>query len=517
MTLKVVDVNNKTILGSTIVHILNTPPKVTVESSPSNGAIPLTVNFAVTASDSDGIALYEWDYNGDGIYDYNSTSTGNSTYTYTTQGIFNAQLRVTDTRGETALYTSPTTKVLASSEGSPTVNASGTPLTGDAPLNVNFSATTIDPQSKDFILYEWDFDGDGVYDYNNTTSASTSFNYVEAGVFYPKIKVTTTDGRVTYDSLEVSTNQTVELSVSTDTINVLDNVSTNIHTKTSAKSQMKIVIEDSSYNTIKIVQDWIVRDAGSYDDAWDGTDANSQTVKEGAYYAVLLYKVGNEIKRLDLRDTTGGLRYNPKRNENPRSFAPFDNRPMKINFTLPRVSEVVSFIGYNDSDTRIVTLRSREILGKGTYTETWNGINDEGILIAPPPGRWFLYGVWAFQLADNVIYVQSGAHVSAITATPPIYTPDAHEADGKQATLKIHFNLNKASTIELEVFDAKEGVVVATRQYVNISEGEQIVEFDGKNNNGVFLHPGKYSLGLRAIDENGYRSMMEYTVTRIYY
>lgn len=517
VTLKVIDVNNEIILGSTMVHILNTPPQVSVESSPSNGAIPLTVNFTVTANDADGIALYEWDFDGNGVYDYNSTSTGNTSFEYTTQGVFNAQLRVTDSRGASTLYTTPTTKVIAASQGSPSVTASGSPLTGNAPLTVNLSANAVDPQSKGFKLYEWDFDGDGIFEYNSSTSASTSFTYVGAGKFYPRIKVTTTDDRITYDSLEVTINQTVSLSVATDTIDVLQGENTTIHTTTTAQSEMKIVIEDRDYNVIRIIQDWTVREAGSYDDTWDGKDAHNELVKEADYYAVLLYKVGNEIKRVDLRDSTGGRRYNPPRNENPRSFAPYDNRPMKMNFTLSKPSEVVSFIGYDYTDTRVVTLRSREVLGKGTYTDNWNSLNDEGMYIMPPPGRWFLYGVWAFELADNVIYVKSGAHVSAIVATPPIFTPDSHEAEGKQATLKIHFTLNKVANIELQFIDSASGVAVATRTYDNVPSGEQIIEFDGKDNNGVYLHPGKYSVGIRAVDENGYRSMMEYTVTRINY
>jgi len=517
VTLKVVDVKGKEFLGSTIVHILNTPPQVSVESSPSNGEIPLTVNFTVTANDSDGIALYEWDFDGDGVYDYNSTSSGNTSFIYESEGIFNAKLRVTDTRGAVSTYTTPTTKVIAALEGSPSVTASGSPLTGNAPLSVNFLATATDPQDKGFKLYEWDFDGNGVYDFNSSQSASTSHTYEAAGKFYPRVKVTTTDGRVTYDALEITVLQSVSLSVVTDTIDVAQSETTTIHTTTTAKSEMKVVMEDRDHNVIKVLQDWTLREAGSYDDSWDGTDVNGAVVKEGDYYAVLLYKVGNEVKRFDLRDSSGGTRYNPPRSENPRSFAPYDNRPMQIDFSLSRPSEVVSFIGYDYTDTRIVTLRSREVLGTGTYTDTWNALNEEGQMISPPPGRWFLYGIWAFRLADNVIYVKSGAHVSAIIATPPIYTPDAHGEDGKPLMLKIHFNLNKKATIELEVFDATEGITVATRTFKNVPEGDQIVEFDGKDNNGVYLHPGKYSVGIRAVDENGYRSMMEYTITRIYY
>ena len=517
VTLKVVDANGEIIIGSTIVHILNAPPQITVESTPSNGAIPLTVNFTVTATDADGISLYEWDFDGDGVYDYNSTGTGNTSYTYTAQGVFNAQVKVTDNKGATTTYTTPTTKVRALAEGSPSVVASGSPLTGSAPLNVNFSATATDPDSLGFNQYEWDFDGDGIYDFNSSTSANTTFQYLNAGTFYPKIKVSTTDGRVTYDSLEIRVTQAVGLSVSTDTLDVTQGSSVNIHTTNTARGEIKIVIEDENYNYVRVIEDWTTRDAGSYDHSWDGMGANSIGLKEGKYYAVILYKVNEEIKKLDLRDSTGGTRYNPTRNNAPRSFAPFDNRPLKMTFNLTRASEVVSFMGYSYSNTRIITFRSRQPLGRGSYTDTWNAQNDEGVLITPPPGKWFMYGIWAFSLADNAIYVQSGAHVSAIMATPPIYTPDAHEADGKPATLKVHFNLNKDATIELEVFDAKAGVTVATRSYPSITAGEQTIEFDGRDNNGVYLHPGTYTLGIRAVDENGYRSIMEYTVTRIYY
>jgi hypothetical protein len=221
---------------------------------------------------------------------------------------------------------------------------------------------------------------------------------------------------------------------------------------------------------------------------------------------------------LDLcRDSDGNLSNNPSRNNAPSSFAPLDNRPLKINFTLTKASEVVSFMGYSYSNTRIITFRSREPLGRGTYTDIWNGQNDEGILISPPPGKYFMYGVWAFSLADNAIYVKSGAYVSNLIATPPIYSPDSHEAEGKQATLKINFDLNKDSNIEMELYDAQRGVMVASRQYNGLSAGANIVKYDGKDNSGDYLYPGTYTLGIRAVDVNGYRSIMQYTIIRIHY
>jgi len=514
-TLKVVDVNGKKFKGSTIIHILNAPPQVTVESSPSNGATPLDVNFIVTATDSNGIALYEWDFDGDGVYEANSTSSGTTTHQYTTQGVFNARLRVTDSLGASTIYTTPTTKVLALATGSPSVTASASASTGQAPLSINFSATATDPQGKGFAQYEWDFDGDGIYDYNGST-ASVNHTFVESKIFYPKIKVTTTDGRVTYDSLEINVKQSVSLSVSTDTIDIENNDTVNILTSLGGKAEIKLVIENDEYMPVKTIQDWTIRDSGNYSDSWNALEGNS-SIKEGKYYAVLLYKENGEIKRLDLRDTTGGARYNPARNNAPRSFAPLDNRPLKMTFTLPRASEVISFMGYSYSNTRIITFRSRESLGKGTYTDIWNGQNDEGVLIEAPSGKYFMYGVWAYTLADNAIYVKSGAYVSNLIATPPIYSPDSHEAEGKQSTLKVSFELNKASDIELELYDAKRGVLVASRQYIGLSSGEQTIKYDGKDNHGDYLYPGTYTLGIRAIDENGFRSIMQYTIIRIYY
>ncbi len=516
VTLKVVDANGDEVTGSVMVHILNSPPQVTVESTPSNGAVPLTVQFVATATDFNGIARYEWDFDGDGTYDKNSTD-GNVSYQYTTQGVFNAKVRVIDNLGASTVYTTPTTKVLALTSGSPSVVASSSTTQGKAPLNVAFNATATDPQNKGFSKYEWDFDGDGVYDYSSSSSASVSHNFVNAGTFYPKIKVTTTDGRVTYDALEIVVEQSLSLSVSSDTIDTENNDTTTIHTILGAKAEISLVIEDENKNVVKIIQDWSTRESGSYDDIWNGTNNANQIVKEGKYYAVLLYKESGEIKRLDLRETTGGSRYNPSRNNAPRSFAPLDNRPLKMTFTLPRASEVVSFMGYSYSNTRIITFRSREPLGRGTYTDIWNGQNDEGVLISPPPGKWFMYGVWAFTLADNAIYVKSGVYVSNLIATPPIYTPDSHESEGKQATLKIDFELNKASNVEMELYDAIRGVIVASRNYSNLDAGEQRVEYDGKDNSGNYLYPGTYTLGVRAVDENGYRSIMHYTIIRIKY
>jgi PKD repeat protein len=59
-----------------------------------------TVSFIGTGTDDDGnITLYEWDFNGDGIYDRSCLMCGEEKYKFQQRGVYNATFRVTDNEG----------------------------------------------------------------------------------------------------------------------------------------------------------------------------------------------------------------------------------------------------------------------------------------------------------------------------------------------------------------------------------------------------------------------------------
>jgi Arc/MetJ family transcription regulator len=65
-----------------------------------------TVYFNGAGADADGsITRYEWDFDGDGIYDWNSETSGSTAHVCNTDGTFTAVLRVTDDDGATATDT----------------------------------------------------------------------------------------------------------------------------------------------------------------------------------------------------------------------------------------------------------------------------------------------------------------------------------------------------------------------------------------------------------------------------
>jgi len=76
-----------------------------------------------------------------------------------------------------------------------------------------------------------------------------------------------------------------------------------------------------------------------------------------------------------------------------------------------------------------VTFLQRDPQGRGTHAVVWNGENNDGELIHPPPGDSFLFGIFAYTLPDNAIYVRSGAHLSNVSVAPSIFDPTGHVDD----------------------------------------------------------------------------------------
>ena len=83
----------------------NLPPVARFTARPVWGVAPLPVQFDSSPSyDPDGeIGLYEWDFDGDGIYDETSSSAGTTTQVYEVADSYSATLRVTDTEGATSI------------------------------------------------------------------------------------------------------------------------------------------------------------------------------------------------------------------------------------------------------------------------------------------------------------------------------------------------------------------------------------------------------------------------------
>ncbi len=169
----------------------DSPPLSQATASTLQGPSPLTVDFnGSSSSDDNGIVSYEWDF-GDG-----DTGSGvQLSHVYTSSGTYNAVLTVTDSSGQTATDTLEIT--VEPSLGSPVSISSGSPLSGEIPLMVDF----IGSDSTDDVgitSYFWDFGDGGSSDFPDPV-----YDYVNAGIYTATLTVTDEDGNSSVSSLEV--------------------------------------------------------------------------------------------------------------------------------------------------------------------------------------------------------------------------------------------------------------------------------------------------------------------------
>ncbi|WP_179957424.1 PKD domain-containing protein [Exilibacterium tricleocarpae] len=501
------------------IDVTGNAPVATASVNPSNGSLPLVVQLSCSASDPDGsIVLYEWDFEGDGVFDYSSPTTGTTSNTYTTEGEFEAICRVTDNTGLTATARATTTVIRIGPPGTPQVTAQASPASGFAPLRVNFNGLAVD-EGGSIELWEWDFEGDGVFDFSSATSPQTAFTYNQGGIFAAALRVTDNDGLTSIDNVEVIVNLTASLTVLDDTFDPSAGEATTVRTTLSATVPARVLLRDGQGNTAATLFSG-ERPAGTYDDSWDGTDDQGNPLPQGAYYAILEYDFAGNTVTVDLTDTTGGARYNPSRTRFPRSFTPFNDDLLDVTFTIPSnrgASEVEAFIGLFNVNTRIINLLNRDPLGVGPHTIAWDGFTPEGDFAVAPPGDRFLFGLFAYTLPDNAILLERAPEITALSVEPNFYgasTPDYNAASTAIATLT--FDLDKTANIEVQVTNLDTGNLIRDYLVPAVAAGAaRNLAWDGKANDGRFAEEGAYRLSVTAVDSTGSRSLKRAALVRV--
>lgn len=154
----------KDTISASNVHVfqLNT----NLSASPTNGCIPLTVNFSDNSTPIDSILSWSWDF-GDGT----TSNLQNPAHTYTQHGTFFAVCTIVTTSG--CIYTDQVT-ISTGNKQSPSFSSSSNLFCASDPVfftNTSTNSGLIDS-------YSWDF-GDG----NSSNQMSPSHQYLDTGYF----------------------------------------------------------------------------------------------------------------------------------------------------------------------------------------------------------------------------------------------------------------------------------------------------------------------------------------------
>jgi PKD repeat protein len=177
--------------GVSVIVAGNSRPVASAVANPQSGNPPLEVTFTGTAEDAEdqeADLTFAWDFDGDGFYEGGTDTLTPDAQTYADPGLFNAKFRVTDTGGA---WDVDTVAVQAFGTGggpneSPSAVFTATPGSFDVPAAVNFDASGSSDEDGTIVRYDWDFDGDGIYEIYDASSVLdwtyTTPNYYSVGL-----------------------------------------------------------------------------------------------------------------------------------------------------------------------------------------------------------------------------------------------------------------------------------------------------------------------------------------------
>jgi PKD repeat protein len=183
VTAKATDARGRTAVATVAVRVDNRPPVARL-SGPSTVALGATVRLDASASsDPDGrVATFAWDLDGDGAPDAAPVADGLASFAATAPGRRTVRVWVTDDRGATSVVTlaiTVTNRSPAARIAVPATAAVGATVTADG-------TRSSDPDGT-IARYDWDLDGDGVYE---TQGATAPLTFATAGARTIHLRVT---------------------------------------------------------------------------------------------------------------------------------------------------------------------------------------------------------------------------------------------------------------------------------------------------------------------------------------
>ncbi len=176
----------------------NEEPVAVMSADKLSGNAPLAVKFTGSKSTDDtGIKSYAWNFKDGGTSTVVSPS-----HTFDKSGSYNVELTVTDEKGLTdkSLLTITVNQPTPQNEA-PVAVATASPLSGNAPLNVNFQGTSSN-DDKAVKTYLWNF-GNG----NTSSSSNPTTTYNNPGVYNAKLTVTDAEGLSHSDTVTITVTQ----------------------------------------------------------------------------------------------------------------------------------------------------------------------------------------------------------------------------------------------------------------------------------------------------------------------
>jgi PKD repeat protein len=275
VALRVTDDDGSVILATLELTILDLGPTAGIEVD--REVLPegeeLFLNTSPTSSYPDEVVYYEWDWDGDGVYDEETANT-TTTHVFTAPGNYTVVLQVTDDDGSQHIAT----VLIGVTDVGPTANAGG-PYVVDEGAVLNLSAANSSEPGGNFEAFWWDLDGDGEFDLESPVPV-INWTWEVAGEYNGTLWVVDADG-------------------STDGVNFTVSVT---DLEPTFKLQLPDGLEETEDGTFALIN---LTDPGTevFEVRWffgDGSTSEGEQVVH-AYSEQGTYELSLEVKDNDLR------------------------------------------------------------------------------------------------------------------------------------------------------------------------------------------------------------------------
>jgi PKD repeat protein len=216
MGVRVSDGDGGEATGSFTVSVSNAAP--TLDGLTGDLTVDEGESFAYSATASDAGTsdplTFEWDLDGDGLYDDFSETPGTGTQSsggttaFSAESVFTLGVRVSDGDGGQVTGSFDVTV----QNGDPWILTMAKDLSTGSGTPFRYWAIARDPGSNDVLTFEWDLDGDGQYDDFTETPAATmtdplsdgTTSLATPGVYVLGVRVSDGEGGATTGSFEVT-------------------------------------------------------------------------------------------------------------------------------------------------------------------------------------------------------------------------------------------------------------------------------------------------------------------------
>jgi PKD repeat protein len=261
---------------------INRPPTAAFTINPNPALINEPVAFnGASSSDTDGtIALYEWDYDYDGVtFNADATGAAPAAHAFPAVGTKTVALRVTDNNGSATIESRPVT-VQASRPNAALTWSPANPLPGQAVTLRSTSTPSGSPGAPSLIATQWDFAFSPLTDFTlDGAGGSIVTSFATPGAHTVAVKVTESGGGF-------------DIASATIVVNAPPQASFTVSSKPVERKPVTFASTSTDPDGPIVQQEWDFNKDGKYD-------------RTGAVVTTSSLKAGTRTIRLRVTDSKG--------------------------------------------------------------------------------------------------------------------------------------------------------------------------------------------------------------------